>query len=214
METNAMREEINVAAKLSEERLRGVITGATEALETHGRLITFRSLRELRFYLNEIDDLLKRYTNHGELQSLREKVSAAILLEKAKRAAIALLLICVLGSAYVFFAPKASATITITEVPPRDPGGPGTHGTIAGMATGNPDDCVVVLYVRTDQWYVQPTADNPQTPIRDGRWQSGTHLGREYAALLVKKSYQPHPIVNSLPPLGGDVIAEDTKKGN
>ena len=44
----------------------------------------------------------------------------------------------------------------------------------------------VVLFARSGGWWVQPMANTPFTPIQpDGTWRNSTHLGTEYAALLV-----------------------------
>jgi hypothetical protein len=100
-------------------------------------------------------------------------------------------------------------TITITTVPP-DGAGPQSWGQIAGKTTGaNPDEHQVVLYVLTNQWYVQPWVDKPITKLgKGGTFQSGTHLGHTYAALLVDHTFKPPATLTALPPLGGSIIAE------
>lgn len=106
--------------------------------------------------------------------------------------------------------------IRITQVPPNDVGGPDKVDMIAGTTSGaRGSEYKVVLYTRTDRWYVQPTADNPYTTIDDkGKWQSETHLGRTYAAVLVRSSYNDaRPILSDLPSIGGDVVARDLKQG-
>lgn len=99
-------------------------------------------------------------------------------------------------------------SIQITVVPPKG-GGPDRMATIAGKAGGfNPNECKVVIFTRTNTWYVQPYANAPYTSIDSrGEWQTQTHLGDEYAALLVKPSYRPPATTDSLPPVGGDVLA-------
>jgi hypothetical protein len=87
---------------------------------------------------------------------------------------------------------------------------------IGGVAkVGHLTDCKVVLYARTNTWYVQPTVADPYTEIDpvDGRWRASTHPGAEYAALLVKSSYKPVPTVDKLPAIGGGVLAIDVKSG-
>jgi hypothetical protein len=50
----------------------------------------------------------------------------------------------------------------------------------------------VVLYAKTDQWYVQPFTDAPFTKIADdGTWANGTHPWSRIVALLVDESYRP-----------------------
>ena len=46
----------------------------------------------------------------------------------------------------------------------------------------------------------------------DGKWESETHGGTEFAALLVKASYQPEATRGMIPGVGGDVIAVAKKK--
>jgi hypothetical protein len=72
----------------------------------------------------------------------------------------------------------------------------------------------VVIYARSgDEWMAQPTAASPQTYIaNDGKLQSETHGGTEFAALLVKASYQPEATRETIPGVGGDVIAVAKKK--
>jgi hypothetical protein len=67
----------------------------------------------------------------------------------------------------------------------------------------------VAIYARSgDKWWAQPTAASPQTHIgNDGKWESETHGGTEFASLLVKGSYQPEATRGMIPGVGGDVIA-------
>jgi hypothetical protein len=99
-------------------------------------------------------------------------------------------------------------TVAITHVPPAG-AGPDTWGTISGNATGaDLNDCRIVVFARGDVWYVQPQADKPYTTLQaGGHWETGTHLGYEYAALLVKLDYVPPATVTDLPSVGGGVLA-------
>jgi hypothetical protein len=101
-------------------------------------------------------------------------------------------------------------SIKITDVPSKG-AGPDTAETIAGTVGGvNVNECKVVIFARTDVWYVQPYTAAPDTQIRaDGTWQSDTHLGSEYAALLVKNSYKPPATTGTLPGVSGAVLAID-----
>jgi hypothetical protein len=114
--------------------------------------------------------------------------------------------------------PPHDGTIRITVELPYDPtGGPGSSADIAGEVSGiSPDnfhDFRVVIYARTDNWYVQPTADDPYTEIDAGKWSATIHTGTEYAALLVKPTFTPRNKIPVLPSVGGDVIAKDVVKG-
>jgi hypothetical protein len=108
---------------------------------------------------------------------------------------------------------QGPAEIRITQVPPRG-GGPDAVETIAGTVKGvNFSQHKILLYARTNKWYVQPYADSPYTMInQQGKWTADTHLGSEYAALLVRSSHSDAPAsTNTLPPVGGDVIAIERK---
>jgi signal transduction histidine kinase len=70
------------------------------------------------------------------------------------------------------------------------------------------------LYARSGAWYVQPYADQPFTTINpDSTWSNSTHLGTEYAALLVKPDYTPPSLTIELPALGDGVLAVTIKEG-
>ena len=101
-------------------------------------------------------------------------------------------------------------TIKFTSVP-LSGGGPTSRGDIAGTVVGlsNPEQYNVVLYAKTDLWYIQPRADDPFTPIdSDGNWENWTHLGVTYAVLIVRSSFgEPPAVLVSLPAVGGDIVA-------
>ena len=104
----------------------------------------------------------------------------------------------------------AKPSIQITLVPPSG-GGPDRLERIAGTVSGvnlKECKCKVVIFALTNVWWVQPFADSPDTPIdSNGKWENDTHLGREYAALLVKDSYKPPSTTGELPQIGGAVLA-------
>ena len=100
--------------------------------------------------------------------------------------------------------------IEITLVPPSG-AGPDSSGNIEGRVTGAhpPEQYKVVLYAHTDRWYVQPLESPPFTDVDpSGKWSNWTHLGNRYAALLVRPSFRVESKIQSLPGLGGDVIAK------
>ena len=99
-------------------------------------------------------------------------------------------------------------SIEITGIPPADKGGATLIDTIRGRVTGARSDQQVVLYARSGAWYVQPYADKPFTKIEpDSTWSSETHLGTEYAALLVEAGYVPPSLTIALPTPGSGVVA-------
>jgi len=100
-------------------------------------------------------------------------------------------------------------TLTITTVPVEGQG-PESEESIGGRVEGltKPEAYKIVLYARTDRWYVQPYTAQPKTDIDEtGRWRNSSHLGSEYAALLVRPTYSPPSTPEQLPPTGGDVLA-------
>lgn len=99
-------------------------------------------------------------------------------------------------------------SIEITQIPPADKGGVIQLDVIRGRVTGARSEQQIVLYARSEAWYVQPYADQPFTKIAaDSTWSSETHLGTEYAALLVDPGYVPPPLTSTLPTPGRGVVA-------
>ena len=105
-------------------------------------------------------------------------------------------------------------SIQITRVPPSDPGGPQKLDYIEGSVQGAQPGQQVVLYAHSGIWWVQPLAGQPVTKILpDGRWKNSTHLGTEYAALLVDANYHPQVQTSTLPDRGNGVIEVAVAKG-
>ena len=108
----------------------------------------------------------------------------------------------------------AGPYVEFTRVPPADEGGPEKLDVIEGRVNGVHPELQIVLFARSGAWYVQPLANQPFTQIQsDSNWRSTTHLGTEYAALLVEPGYQPPPTTDALPGEGGGVIAVAIVKG-
>jgi len=125
----------------------------------------------------------------------------------------ALLLVTLL--ALPAFGQEEKAKIAITSVPTDPPGESMASEPIKGtVGVVNPQDYKVVIYARGgDKWWVQPTAASPLTDIEnDGKWESETHGGTEFAALLVKPSYKPQATLWTIPGVSGDVIAVARKR--
>jgi hypothetical protein len=105
------------------------------------------------------------------------------------------------------------ATVIILFIPSRG-GGPDSKGVIAGRVSGldDPMRYRIVIYALTDRWYVQPTINEPLIVIQDdGNWESTTHLGFEYAALIVRSSFDPPESLDAIP--GGDGVIAFTRVG-
>ena len=100
-------------------------------------------------------------------------------------------------------------SIDITTVPNDGSGGEFPREEIAGSTEG-PDIAKykVVIYAETDKWYVQPYANNALTAVNDnGEWSATIALGHNYAAILVKPSYDASATLTDLPAVGGNVLA-------
>ena len=106
-------------------------------------------------------------------------------------------------------------TIEITRVPPADKGGPDVAEAIEGRVHGMRSGQHVVVYARSRAWWLQPGPEQPFAPIERGStWTTSTHLGTEYAALLVEPDYRPPAILDTLPELGAAVVARVVVAGD
>jgi hypothetical protein len=104
--------------------------------------------------------------------------------------------------------------IQITRVPATGSGGPLQMDSIEGKVTGAAPGDQIVLYARSDVWWIQPYRQQPFTRIQsDQTWKNTTHLGTEYAALLVEPGYSPQPKIAALPAKGNGVVAVAVVKG-
>jgi len=109
---------------------------------------------------------------------------------------------------------KSAPAIAFDQIPEAAPGGARDMATISGRVTGAVPGQRIVLYARTEGWWVQPLASDPYTTITpDATWRSSTHLGAEYAALLVDPGYEPPPRTDALPAAGNGVVAVATVVG-
>jgi hypothetical protein len=105
-------------------------------------------------------------------------------------------------------------SMVLTQIPEASDGGPERVAAIAGRVTGARAGQHVVLFAKSGVWWVQPFVNKAFTDIAaDGTWKNSTHLGLEYAALLVDATYQPPATLESLPAPGGGVLAVVTEKG-
>jgi hypothetical protein len=117
----------------------------------------------------------------------------------------------VLGSLLLASCDSAGAgepSVTFTKLPPSGDGSPSTVYSIEGRVTGGKPGQQIVLYASSGEWWVQPSTREPFTNVRpDHTWTAQTHPGSSYAALLVRKDYQPRPKIDALPVRGGAVLA-------
>ena len=125
------------------------------------------------------------------------------------------------GSGFSADAPKDSSStkpkIEILKVPAASVK-PGTDdtGEISGQVSGLASfkGYQVVVYSKGGQtWYVQPNTSKAVLKIDDnGEFSADIYGGTEYAAFLVKDSYQPKATLSQLPVVGDGVLARDRKK--
>ncbi len=107
-------------------------------------------------------------------------------------------------------------SIEFTNVPKAAEGGTEGRALIEGHVTGARPGQQIVLFARNGvgTWWVQPFADRAFTAIQsDSKWKNSTHLGTEYAAMLVEAGYRPQSTMAVLPAKGGGVAAVATAKG-
>jgi hypothetical protein len=125
-----------------------------------------------------------------------------------------LLLCCLLLSGCHSRQAAAGPTIEFTKIPPAAQGGRERVDTIAGRVIGARPGQQIVVYARSGPWWVQPWPDQAFIPIQgDSTWDTPTHLGFEYAALLVDPGYRPPPTMDVAPIQGGSVVAVQIVKG-
>jgi hypothetical protein len=112
--------------------------------------------------------------------------------------------------------PQASTqpSIEFIRVPQADEGGREKHDIIQGRVSGARPGQQIVVYSRSGVWWVQPLVDHPFTKLEGSIFSNATHLGTEYAALLVEPGYRPADTVKELPARGGGVAAVASVKGS
>jgi hypothetical protein len=94
-------------------------------------------------------------------------------------------------------------------------GGADKLDTIEGRASATRAGQQIVLYAKSQGlWWVQPFTARPFTNIQaDSRWKSSTHLGTDYAAVLVEAGYTPSDTAEVLPSPGAGVVTVAVIKG-
>ena len=109
-------------------------------------------------------------------------------------------------------------SITITSAPLNAPGEAIASDPITGTVTGIKSDeasqyKVVVYAYGGDRWYIQPLQDASDIAVdADGRWETETHGGLQFVALLVKSSFKPRTTLETIYQAGGEIIAVARKK--
>jgi hypothetical protein len=111
---------------------------------------------------------------------------------------------------------NTAPSVRFSRLPRADEGGTESRAIIEGHVDGGRPGDQIVIYAKsgTGLWWVQPFADQPFTDIHaDKLWRNSTHLGTEYAALLVDQGYHPPETTQQLPAKGGPIIAVATAQG-
>lgn len=125
-----------------------------------------------------------------------------------------LLLWCALLSACQLHRPDPDPAIEFSKIPPAAQGGRERVDTIAGRVNNARPGQQIVIYARSGPWWVQPWPDRPFIQIqKDSTWSTETHLGFEYAALLVDQGYHPPPTLDIAPSGGSGVAVVKIVKG-
>ncbi len=103
--------------------------------------------------------------------------------------------------------------ITFTRVPQATTGAAEKLDVIQGRVDGAKPGQQIVLYVKRNNWWLQPLANAPFTKIQqDSTWINSIHVGPEYAAVLVDQGYTPQAEIEDLPKPGNLVHAVSTSK--
>jgi hypothetical protein len=105
-------------------------------------------------------------------------------------------------------------SIQFTRIPQADPAGQEKNDIIEGVVNGDKPGQQIVLYALTGKWWLQPLRTQPFTKINNhSKWTNATHLGSEYAALLVEPGFHPPFVYDELPARGGGILAVESVNG-
>jgi hypothetical protein len=125
-----------------------------------------------------------------------------------------LVFICSLAAGCHSRSGRSRPSIDFTRIPPAADGGPDKLDIIEGQVIGAVPGQKIVLYAKSGAWWVQPLVSEAFTKIQDNsKWINSTHLGTEYAAMLVEADYHPPVTMSELPTPGGGVVAVATAQG-
>src|SRR5260370_10325928 len=107
------------------------------------------------------------------------------------------------------------AKISFTQVPQWNPGDQNQQDVIEGTVSGARRAQRLVIYCKAGGlWWLQPLLTSPFTAILpDQVWRNETHLGTEYAVLLVDSSFCPAAILSQLPKRGQGIAAVAATRG-
>jgi hypothetical protein len=125
-----------------------------------------------------------------------------------------LLVLCIALNSCQSHKTNSAPSIEFTHIPPAAQGGRERIDTISGRVRNARPKQQIVIYAHSGPWWVQPWPDHPFIPIKaDSTWSTETHMGFEYAALLVEPDYHPLPELDVAPTQGGPVALVTIVKG-
>ncbi len=125
-----------------------------------------------------------------------------------------LIIFCLLLSSCYTSETSLEPSVEFTKIPMAEIGGTVRIESVEGIVKNSCSDCRIVIYTKSGEWYVQPFFDKPFTEIQpDGKWSNITHLGTEYAALLITPEFIPESKINELPEKSDSVIAAKIVNG-
>jgi hypothetical protein len=125
-----------------------------------------------------------------------------------------LLVFCIALTSCQSHKANSGPLIEFTHIPPAAEGGRERVDTISGRVRNAGPKQQIVIYAHAGSWWVQPWPDRAFIPIRpDSTWSTETHLGFEYAALLVEPDYSPPPVMDAAPTQSGSVALVTIVKG-
>jgi hypothetical protein len=108
-------------------------------------------------------------------------------------------------------------TLRLTTIPTASAAGdPRILERIEGVVEGvrAPESYRIVIYAKTDRWYVQPDEREPLTHINpEGTFSNEVRLGLKYAVLLVKPAFNPPIMAEAIPAGSADIIVSKTYDG-
>jgi hypothetical protein len=125
-----------------------------------------------------------------------------------------LLIFCIALSSCQSHQANSGPSIELTHIPPAAQGGPDRVDTISGRVRNARPEQQIIIYAHSGAWWLQRDPHHALLPIQaDSTWSTDTHLGFEYAVLLVEPDYHPLAILDVAPTQGGSVALVTIVKG-
>jgi signal transduction histidine kinase len=178
-------------------------------------ILSFRILRGPQQGLRSMDSLCTTMAGHGPRSICVPRGRRTNGRASLRRSARVPGLLAVMALALAGCARSHDPAIIFTRVPLADHGGPDRIDVITGRVhNARPGQRIVVYALADNRWYVQPLVETPFTRVQpDNTWTTATHLGSEYAALLVEPGYQPALQLTAIPQPSRGVAAVAVRAG-